>query len=99
MRDSGWWTDERPEPNLRDSLDLAALGTVADVMPLVDENRILTHHGLLVMNEKPRQAIQVLQKLKNVKTITSRTLGFQFAPLLNAAGRLEDADMAVHFLL
>ena len=99
LRDSGWWTAERPEPNLRDSLDLAALGTVADVMPLVDENRILTHHGLLVMNEKPRLAIQVLQKLKNVKTITSRTLGFQFAPLLNAAGRLEDADMAVHFLL
>jgi single-stranded-DNA-specific exonuclease len=99
LRDSGWWTAERPEPNLRDSLDLVALGTVADVMPLVDENRILTHHGLLVMNEKPRLAIQVLQKLKNVKTITSRTLGFQFAPLLNAAGRLEDADMAVHFLL
>jgi len=99
LRASGWWTAERPEPNLRDILDLAALGTVADVMPLVDENRILTHHGLRVMNEKPRLAIQVLQKLKNVKTITSRTLGFQFAPLLNAAGRLEDADVAVHFLL
>ncbi|MEZ7853252.1 MAG: single-stranded-DNA-specific exonuclease RecJ [SAR324 cluster bacterium] len=99
LRDSGWWTAERPEPNLRGLLDLAALGTVADVMPLVDENRILTHHGLLVMNEKPRLAIQVLQKLKNVKTITSRTLGFQFAPLLNAAGRLEDADVAVRFLL
>jgi single-stranded-DNA-specific exonuclease len=99
LRDSGWWTAERTEPNLRECLDLAALGTVADVMPLVDENRILTHHGLLVMNEKPRLAIQVLQKLKNVKSITSRTLGFQFAPLLNAAGRLEDADMAVHFLL
>jgi len=99
LRYSGWWTAERPEPNLRDILDLAALGTVADVMPLVDENRILTHHGLRVMNEKPRLAIQVLQKLKNVKTITSRTLGFQFAPLLNAAGRLEDADVAVHFLL
>jgi single-stranded-DNA-specific exonuclease len=99
LRDSGWWTAERPEPNLRGILDLAALGTVADVMPLVDENRILSHHGLLVMNEKPRLAIQVLQKLKNVKTITSRTLGFQFAPLLNAAGRLEDADVAVNFLL
>ncbi len=99
LRDSGWWTTESPEPNLREILDLAALGTVADVMPLVDENRILTHHGLLVMNEKPRLAIRVLQKLKNVKTITSRTLGFKFAPLLNAAGRLEDADMAVKFLL
>ena len=99
LRESGRWTTERPEPNLRDSLDLAALGTVADVVPLWDENRILTFHGLLVMNEKPRLAIQVLQRLKKVKTITSRTLGFQFAPLLNAAGRLEDADMAVHFLL
>ena len=99
LRDSGWWTAERPEPNLRDILDLAALGTVADVMPLVDENRILTHHGLRVMNEKPRLAIRVLQQLKNVKSITSRTLGFQFAPLLNAAGRLEDADIAVNFLL
>jgi len=99
LRESGRWTTERPEPNLRDSLDLAALGTVADVVPLWGENRILTYHGLLVMNEKPRLAIQVLQRLKKVKTITSRTLGFQFAPLLNAAGRLVDADMAVHFLL
>ena len=99
FRESGRWTTERPEPNLRDSLDLAALGTVADVVPLWGENRILTYHGLLVMNEKPRLAIQVLQRLKKVKTITSRTLGFQFAPLLNAAGRLVDADMAVHFLL
>jgi single-stranded-DNA-specific exonuclease len=99
FRESGRWTTERPEPNLRDSLDLAALGTVADVVPLLDENRILTFHGLQVMNEKPRLAIQVLQRLKKVKTITSRTLGFQFAPLLNAAGRLENADMAVHFLL
>jgi len=99
FRESGRWTTERPEPNLRDSLDLAALGTVADVVPLWGENRILTYHGLLVMNEKPRLAIQVLQRLKKVKTITSRTLGFQFAPLLNAAGRLVDADLAVHFLL
>lgn len=99
LRESKWWTSERPQPNLRDSLDLVALGTVADVVPLRDENRILTFHGLLVMNEKPRIAIQVLQRLKKVKTITSRTLGFQFAPLLNAAGRLEDADMAVNFLL
>ena len=99
LRELEWWTAERPEPNLRDSLDLAALGTVADVVPLVEENRVITHHGLLVMNEKPRIAIQVLQRLKKVNTISSRTLAFQFAPLLNAAGRLQDADMAVRFLL
>ena len=72
---------------------------MADVVSLLDENRIITYHGLKVMNEKPRLAIQVLKSLKKVETITSRTLAFQFGPLLNAAGRLKDADMAVRFLL
>ena len=99
LRTLGWWTSARPEPNLRNSLDLAALGTVADVVPLLDENRIITYHGLKLMNEKPRLAIQVLKSLKKVEIITSRTLAFQFGPLLNAAGRLKDADMAVRFLL
>jgi single-stranded-DNA-specific exonuclease len=99
LRNQEWWNSRRPEPNLRDCLDLAALGTVADVVPLLDENRIITYHGLQVMNEKPRLAIQVLKTLKKVETITSRTLAFQFAPLMNAAGRLKDADMAVRFLL
>ena len=99
LRKLDWWTSAQPEPNLRNSLDLAALGTVADVVPLIDENRIITYHGLKVMNDKPRLAIQVLKKLKKVETITSRTLAFQFAPLMNAAGRLKDADIAVRFLL
>ena len=99
LRKLDWWTSARPEPNLRNSLDLAALGTVADVVPLLEENRIITYHGLKVMNTKPRLAIQVLKKLKKIETITSRTLAFQFAPLMNAAGRLKDADIAVRFLL
>jgi len=99
LRTLGWWTSARPEPNLRNSLDLAALGTVADVVPLLDENRIITYHGLQVMNDKPRLAIQVLKNLKKVETITSSTLAFQFGPLMNAAGRLKDADLAVRFLL
>ena len=53
LRKLDWWTSVRPEPNLLNSLDLAALGTVADVVPLLDENRIITYHGLKVMNEKP----------------------------------------------
>jgi len=99
LRKLDWWNSARPEPNLRNSLDLAALGTVADVVPLLDENRIITYHGLQVMNEKPRLAIQVLKSLKKVETISSRTLAFQFGPLMNAAGRLKDADIAVRFLL
>ena len=99
LRKRDWWNSSRPEPNLRNSLDLAALGTVADVVPLLDENRIITFHGLKVMNETPRLAIQILKSLKKVGNITSRTLAFQFGPLMNAAGRLKDADMAVKFLL
>ena len=99
LRDSGFWKNESQEPNLRDSLDLVAMGTVADMVSLVDENRILTFHGLIVMNEKPRLAIQVFKRLKNVKNITSRTISFQFSPMLNAAGRIHDANIAVKFLL
>ena len=99
LRDSGFWNNKIPEPNLLQSIDLAALGTVADVVSLLDENRIFTYHGLNVMNEKPRVSIKVLQRLKKIDRITSRTIGFQFAPLLNAAGRLLDANIAVKFLL
>ena len=99
FRESGYWNDKRPEPNLLESLDLVAMGTVADVVSLVDENRIFTNHGLNIMNKKPRLSIKVIKQFKRVQKITSRSIGFQFAPLLNAAGRLEDANIAVKFLL
>ena len=99
LRDSGFWNIETPEPNLLQYLDLAAMGTVADVVSLIDENRIFTYYGLKVMNEKPRLSIKVLQRLKKIDRITSRSIGFQIAPLLNAAGRLLDANIAVKFLL
>ena len=99
LRILGFWKNERQEPNLLDSLDFVAMGTIADMVPLVDENRILTSHGLNVMNKKPRLAIQILKQLKKVNTITSRTISFQFSPMLNAAGRIHDANMAVRFLL
>tara|TARA_Y100001970_G_C14229511_1_gene857749 strand:+ start:682 stop:2367 length:1686 start_codon:yes stop_codon:yes gene_type:complete len=99
FRESGFWNDKRPEPNLLESLDLVAMGTVADVVSLLDENRVLTYYGLNIMNEKPRISVKVLKKLKKVDRITSRSIGFQFAPLLNAAGRLKDANIAVEFLL
>lgn len=99
LRELGWWTAERPEPNLKQLLDLAALGTVADVVDLRDENRLLVHTGLQVLNEHPRPGIQALKQVKKVQEITARTLGFQFAPLMNAAGRLYDASIAVNLLL
>lgn len=99
LREEGWWSSERPEPNLLNLLDLAALGTVADVVPLVDENRILVHHGLKVFNQGTRLSFQVLRKMLNVDTVTAQTLGWKYGPRINAIGRLGDAAPAVKMLL
>ncbi len=99
FRDCQYWSSQRPEPNLKSYLDLVALGTVADVVPLVNENRLLVYHGIKMMNTQPRFGIQALAQLKNVRTINSQTLAFQFAPLLNAAGRMRNASTGVELLL
>lgn len=99
LREAGFWNARRPEPNLKTYLDFAAMGTVADVVPLVDENRLLVHYGLQVMNKTPRLAIQVMAQLKNVTEITSQTLGYRFGPLLNAAGRMHNASVGVELLI
>jgi single-stranded-DNA-specific exonuclease len=99
LREMGWWHTARPEPNLKTLLDFAAMGTVADVVDLRDENRLMVSVGLEQMNAKPRPAVQALRQVKNVQEVTARTLGFQFAPLMNAAGRLSDASLAVRMLL
>jgi len=98
LREEGWWSVDRPEPNLLHSMDLAALGTIADVVPLVDENRIMVQYGLQVMNTKPRPAITAMRELRRTDKVVPRTVSFQFAPLLNAAGRLKDASVAVELL-
>lgn len=81
--------------------DLAAIGTVADVVPLLDENRILVKYG---MEELPRTGKKGLQALLSIagltgRPITSNSLAFGLAPRLNAAGRLDDASVAVELLL
>jgi single-stranded-DNA-specific exonuclease len=101
LRDKGWWSGKRPEPNLKDYLDLVAIGTVADVVPLLDENRVLARAGLEVLNRiQRRPGVQALLAVARVdKAITARTIGFQIAPRLNAAGRMTDASIAVELLL
>ena len=98
LREQDWWTTDRPEPNLLDSMDLAALGTIADVVPLVDENRIMVQFGLQVMNSKPRLGVTAMRSLRKTDKVVARTVGFQFAPLLNASGRLKDASLGVELL-
>lgn len=85
---------------LEDYADLAALGTVADVMPLVDENRAIVAQGLELVNTRPRPGIQALLEAAGADgRATAVTLGYTLAPRLNAAGRLGVTQVAMELLL
>lgn len=90
-----WGEPQMPE----DLLDLAALGTIADVVPLVADNRIMAWWGLQRMRTAPCVGLAALVKVAGVSgDITARHVGFSLAPRLNAAGRLGDAGVAVTML-
>lgn len=82
-------------------LDLAALGTVADVMPLTGENRTIVKLGLANLNEIQRPGIAALLQLAKISAekLDAKTIGFQIAPRLNAIGRMDDAKLGVQLLL
>ena len=83
----------------RGFLDLVALGTVADLVPLCGENRGLVHAGLEMLNAAPRPGVRaLLQAARSNGRVTARTIGFQLGPRLNAAGRLGSAMDALRLL-
>ncbi|HTV39725.1 MAG TPA: single-stranded-DNA-specific exonuclease RecJ [Candidatus Sulfotelmatobacter sp.] len=88
------------EFDLKPLLDLVALGTIADLVPLVGENRILTSAGLMRLNQTQRPGIVALRQVTQIAgKIGVYEVGFQLAPRLNAAGRLENAEESLHLLL
>lgn len=82
-------------------LDLVAISTVADMMPLRGENRVFVHYGMRVLRQTRRVGLRALLAHGGVKLqeVTERTIGFHIGPRLNAAGRLEHASTAVELLL
>lgn len=98
LREAGWFTS-RPEPDIRTVLDLVALGTIADLVPLQGVNRTLTRIGLRLLEGGDRPGVHALKEVAGVKTVNCGVVGFQLAPRLNAAGRLEDAARGVELLL
>ncbi len=103
---------QKVSPRLRQFLvqavGLAALGTVADVVPLVDENRVLVHHGLESLAQYPTPGLAILMQIAKVRPRTGSDgkarldcddVGFALAPRLNAAGRLAQAQLGVELLV
>ena len=98
------WFDEQgiSKPNMAQFLDLVALGTVADLVPLDKNNRALVHEGLKrIRQQRCRPGIQALLTVanRNVLNLTTSDLGFAVAPRLNAAGRLDDMSIGISCLL
>lgn len=79
-------------------LDLVLLGTICDSMLLSGENRILTYYGVKVLEKTRRRGLRELMKNAGVTSITSESIGFQIGPRLNAAGRLETAELSLNLL-
>ncbi len=89
-----------PGYDLKDSLDLVALGTVADLVPLVDENRLLVRRGLEALAQTQRPGLRALKQIAGVEgLVQTHHVGFRLGPRLNAAGRLDTASTALSLLL
>jgi single-stranded-DNA-specific exonuclease len=95
--------DKAPELDARrrDVLELVAMGTLADMMPLRDENRILVRQGLQKLSTEPRRGLQRLTERIGIfgKVMQAEDIGYQIAPSINATGRLGEPDKAVRLLL
>ena len=101
LREQGWFATRR-EPNLKSYLDLVAIGTVADVVPLTGVNRLLVRSGLEVLARSQRPGLRALKRVAGLPVegpVTAGQIGFRLGPRINAAGRLDDAGRAVELLL
>lgn len=103
LRERGWFAARGiVEPNLAELLDLVSLGSVADVVPLDANNRILVHQGLArIRAGRARPGLRALLEVagRDCRRITSTDLGFILGPRLNAAGRLDDMSLGIELLL
>ena len=81
-------------------LDLVAIGTIADMVSLTDENRILVQYGLEMLGHTQRIGLQEMLDMAGIAAneVTEETVGFQIAPRLNALGRLDDPNPAIDLL-
>jgi len=99
LREMGWF-ETRLEPDLREYLDMVALGTVADRVPLLDQNRILVSSGMEYMARSRWEGIKAMKEVAGItgSTITSEDIAFKLAPRLNAPGRMGAPEKGIEIL-
>ncbi len=99
LREINFWQD-RPEPNLKSYCDLVALGTLADIVPLTSENRILARTGLDVIRRTHRPGLKALMEIckTNKHAVDTDDIVFGLAPRLNSAGRMDHASTSLELL-
>jgi len=83
--------------DMKQFLDILAIAIIADIMPLIDINRTIVKEGLKLLSTSSRPSSVIIRDFLNKKIITSEDIGFQIAPRINSAGRLEDASIALDF--
>jgi single-stranded-DNA-specific exonuclease len=100
FREKGFW-EQMNEPNLINSLDLFAIGTIGDMVPLINENRVLCMAGLKRIRQGTRQGLKALSRISRVdfRTIDSDDISFKIVPRINAAGRISHARICVSQLI
>ncbi len=99
LRRRGFFAN-RPEPDLREMLDMVALATVCDVVPLLGVNRAFVQHGLRILAKRERAGLAALMELNAVRDLPSaHTLGFVLGPRINAGGRISIPDLGLRLLL
>ncbi|NUN13752.1 MAG: single-stranded-DNA-specific exonuclease RecJ [Myxococcales bacterium] len=100
MRSAESFRFGKREPDLRSYLDLVAIGTVADVVPLTGINRIITYHGLRQIGMNGRAGVSALCQVSGIGSkVSAGNVGFQLGPRINAAGRLSSATKGVEMLM
>lgn len=100
LRQEGFWANRR-YPNLKNYLDLVALGTIGDISPLVDENRIFAKIGLELISEGTRAGVRALKEVCGIEcqAVDAGKASFTLLPRINAAGRIASPNDAVQLLL
>lgn len=101
LREKRYWGDGLTEPDLKKSLDIVSIGTIADLVPLKGVNRILVNAGLAALSRTENTGLKCFLKglgLYNKNSISPWEIAFQIAPRFNAAGRMDDASIGVSLL-